>query len=516
MTIHPSLAQPSTPPQHPTHGFWRPLPPPPPPPPTVRPSPPRRRSPTPPSRSRTPPSLPGVMDNLHFRRPQRLHLHQKVINLCALSVILFVSAFPTASAEIKNMRIVDDSRPMILFEQFGFNQGGDATVSVKRVSWKSLSRRQDVPFQPGLMGFVLIRQAAYDRVDNESRYTAGGYCPLSSRYVHVLFTFQALGSAFAYNGSVSIAESDEYSLLFSNCQSGFLVSMDVHTEMYNVRDGGEKDFLPIGQIPLPKLYFVFSLVYAAFLLAWVAVCVQQRPTVDKIHMIMGALLLFKALKLVCAAEDMSFVRQTGTPHGWDIVFYIFGFLKGVTLFTVIVLIGTGWSFLKPYLQEREKKVLMVVIPLQVVENIASIIIGESGPAERDWLTWNQIFLLVDIICCCAVFFPIIWSIRSLREASKTDGKAARNLAKLTLFRHFYVVVVGYLYFTRIVISAVAALLNYRQRWVSTALVEGASLAFYVFVFYNFQPVERNPYLFIHDEEEAAAARELENDEEFEL
>lgn len=159
---------------------------------------------------------------------------------------------------------------------------------------------------------------------------------------------------------------------------------------------------------------------------------------------------------------------------------------------------------------------MIVIPLQVVENIASVVIGETGPAERDWLTWNQIFLLVDIICCCAVFFPIIWSIRSLREASKTDGKAARNLAKLTLFRHFYVVVVGYLYFTRIVVSAVGALLGYRQRWVSTAMVEGASLAFYMFVFYNFQPVERNPYLYIHDEEEEAAARELEDGEEFEL
>lgn len=169
-----------------------------------------------------------------------------------------------------------------------------------------------------------------------------------------------------------------------------------------------------------------------------------------------------------------------------------------------------------HLQEREKKVLMVVIPLQVIENVASVVIAETGPSERDWLTWNQIFLLVDVVCCFAVFLPIIWSIRSLREASKTDGKAARNLEKLTLFRQFYVVVVGYLYFTRIAVAALGAILGYRHRWVSAAMAEAASLAFYLFVFYNFQPAERNPYWYVHDDEEAAAAFELEDDEDFEL
>ena len=38
-------------------------------------------------------------------------------------------------------------------------------------------------------------------------------------------------------------------------------------------------------------------------------------------------------------------------------------------FTLIVLIGT-WSFLRHYLQEKDKKVPMIVILLQVVSNIA--------------------------------------------------------------------------------------------------------------------------------------------------
>ena len=58
----------------------------------------------------------------------------------------------------------------------------------------------------------------------------------------------------------------------------------------------------------------------------------------------------------------------------NVLFYIFGFFKGIIL---IVLIGTGWSFIKPNLQDKEKKVLMIVIPLQVIANVAQVVIDES-------------------------------------------------------------------------------------------------------------------------------------------
>ncbi|KAL6575804.1 hypothetical protein OROHE_000785 [Orobanche hederae] len=92
-------------------------------------------------------------------------------------------------------------------------------------------------------------------------------------------------------------------------------------------------------------------------------------------------------------SDKHYVKVTGTPHGWDVLFYIFQFIRVVLLFTVIVSIGTGWSFFKPALQKNEKKVLMIVIPLQVLANIASIVIGETGPFIKDWahigvFIWN--------------------------------------------------------------------------------------------------------------------------------
>ncbi len=291
--------------------------------------------------------------------------------------------------------------------------------------------------------------------------------------------------------------------------------MAVRTEVFNYDRDGSKDYLSAGRTHLPSLFFVFSIAYFAFLGFWIYICFTNKRSVHRIHLLMASLLLMKALNLICAAEDKHYVKVSGTPHGWDVLFYIFQFIRVVLLFTVIVLIGTGWSFLKPFLQEKEKKVLMIVIPLQVLANLASVVIGETGPFIKDWVTWNQVFLLVDIICCCAIIFPIVWSIRSLRETSKTDGKAARNLAKLTLFRQFYMVVIGYLYFTRIVVFAIRTIAAYKYQWVSNAAEEVASLVFYMVMFYMFRPVDKNEYFVLDDEEEEAAEVAL-RDEEFEL
>lgn len=43
----------------------------------------------------------------------------------------------------------------------------------------------------------------------------------------------------------------------------------------------------------------------------------------------------------------------------------FGRLKGALLFITIALIGTGWAFVKHILSDKDKKIFMIVIPLQV-------------------------------------------------------------------------------------------------------------------------------------------------------
>ncbi|XP_073066615.1 protein CANDIDATE G-PROTEIN COUPLED RECEPTOR 7-like [Primulina eburnea] len=426
-------------------------------------------------------------------------------------VFSLVVILPPMAAEIKTLKISSDSRAMILFERFGFTHTGQANISVSSVSVDSPGASADSSH----LGFFLLSEESLIQVLVELQQTPS-FCVLESKYTTHLFTFRDLSPPprSSFQRSYPITSPNEYSLFFANCAPDSTVSMEVRTELYNL-DGPVKDFLSAGLTQLPSLYFCFSVVYFAFFGFWIFICLKNRRVVHRIHALMGLLVIMKALNLLAAAEDKHYVKVTGTPHGWDVLFYIFQFIRVVLLFTVIILIGTGWSFLKPFLQEREKKVLMIVIPLQVLANVASVVIGETGPFIKDWVTWNQVFLLVDIICCCAIIFPIVWSIRSLRETSKTDGKAARNLAKLTLFRQFYIVVIGYLYFTRIVVFALRTIAAYKYQWVANAAEEIASLAFYAVIFYMFRPVEKNEYFVLDEEEEEAAELAL-RDEEFEL
>ena len=91
-------------------------------------------------------------------------------------------------------------------------------------------------------------------------------------------------------------------------------------------------------------------------------------------------------------------------------------------------------------------------------------------------------------------FPIVWSIRHLRRAADVDGKAQINLHKLQLFRQFYVIVVAYIYFTRIVVLLLESTIPFNMLWIGPAFTELATLIFYVFTGYKFRPALDNPYI----------------------
>ncbi|XP_030540153.1 protein CANDIDATE G-PROTEIN COUPLED RECEPTOR 7 [Rhodamnia argentea] len=425
------------------------------------------------------------------------------------SILLLLAS--AAVAEIQFSEIRSDDRPIIPLDDFGFTHRGWLELNVSGIALSKAG------LELGNLGFFLCTRDSWLNVLKELE-EEDITCALQSSHVKHVFTFEKLGQRTSFDVEFDQEDANQYTLIFANClQQQLRVSMDVRSAMYNL-DGksGRRDYLSAGKTILPRVYYLFSLIYFVLAGLWVYVLYKKRLTVFKIHFFMLAVLIMKGLNLLCEAEDKSYIKRTGSAHGWDVLFYIFSFLKGITLFTLIVLIGTGWSFLKPYLQDKEKKVLMIVIPLQVVANIAQVVVDETGPYGQDWVTWKQVFLLVDVVCCCAVLFPIVWSIKNLREAARTDGKAAVNLMKLTLFRQYYIVVICYIYFTRVVVYALETITSYKYLWTSVVAAELATLAFYAFTGYKFRPEAHNPYFAIDDEEEEAAAEALKLEDEFEL
>ncbi|XP_051145014.1 protein CANDIDATE G-PROTEIN COUPLED RECEPTOR 7-like [Andrographis paniculata] len=433
-----------------------------------------------------------------------------------LLFLILLSAASRAAAEIRFTELRSDTRQIIPVDEFGFTHRGQLELNLTQLS---LTGTNPNPSALSKVGFFLVTMDAWIHVLQQIEERDID-CVLSSSAVKVVFTFDRLPTPVPsdYNVLYSETTADQYTLLFANCFPQLAVTMKVRSAMYNLEDGksNNRDYLSAGKTVLPRVYFFFSMVYFVLAATWIYVLYKKRLTIFRIHFFMLAVVLLKMLNLLCEAEDKSYIKRTGSAHGWDVLFYIFSFLKGIMLFTLIVLIGTGWSFLKPYLQDKEKKVLMIVIPLQVVANIAQVVIDEKGQIAQDWVTWKQVFLLVDVICCCAVLFPIVWSIKNLREAAKTDGKAAVNLMKLTLFRQYYIVVICYIYFTRVVVYALETITSYRYLWTSIVAGELATLGFYVFTGYKFKPEAHNPYFVLDDEEEEAAAEQLKLEDEFEL
>jgi hypothetical protein len=118
---------------------------------------------------------------------------------------------------------------------------------------------------------------------------------------------------------------------------------------------------------------------------WLVHLRRNSEKIHKIHHLMTALVAFKSLTLLFEGVRYHFIRTLGHPTGWSILFYSLNFIKGMLFFTVILLIGMGWSMLKPFLNDREKKIMLVVLPLQVLFNIAIIVVSDS-------LLWNNYLL----------------------------------------------------------------------------------------------------------------------------
>jgi hypothetical protein len=427
--------------------------------------------------------------------------------LLACVVLLCVLA-TSAVAMRHSLTIKRDHRTHFLIEKFGFKAGGQLKLNVTDI---------EIPIGPlynvKTMGLVVtVSKAEFVNYNFQ-----GDKCPFpmdslkkgveevqgTGKTQVLTFPMREL-SRLILEETVSEEQAGLWSLYWVVCSTTQpSYSFNLKLEQWNVLPNGKRSYLPTGELPLPYIYGTFVIITLAMFGFWIFYfMISKNRKVNTVHYMMTVLLFFKVLALFCQTFMYATMARTGDAQGWNIAYYIFQSARAIALFTVVLMIGTGFTFLKAFLTDSDKRLFFIVLPAQVIANIALIITEETMPGSSNWIVWLYIFRAVDIICCAAVLIPIVSSMNSLKSASQTDGKARASLDKLVLFRRFYLIVICYIYFTRIIVLLLTSTLPYSRAWVGPFFAEFAAVCFYLITGHQFRPIKDNPYFQALDQDES--------------
>ncbi|XP_069742503.1 protein GPR107-like isoform X2 [Narcine bancroftii] len=420
----------------------------------------------------------------------------------------FLKKKPPTDASV-TLFVFDFRTQQITVLKFGSNQppitdvGSTASLSLEGKASKAAANTQG---ESNKFGKAKVNETADQSAEEQKGKPKSLDNSAEPKVATEIVSLRKNNASYSFMFSFTINTDEEqglYSLYFHNCYSGKTSLQSIKFDMdITIVEYNPGSYLSAGEIPLPKLYISMAFFFFLAGVVWVYTLRKRSNDVFKIHWLMGALAFTKSLSLVFHAIDYHFISTQGYPiEGWAVVYYITHLLKGALLFITIALIGTGWAFVKHILSDKDKKIFMIVIPLQVLANVAYIIIESTEEGTTEYGLWKEILFLVDLLCCGAILFPVVWSIRHLQEASATDGKAAINLAKLKLFRHYYVMIVCYIYFTRIIAILIKIIVPFQWKWLYQFLDELATLVFFCLTGYKFRPASDNPYLQLSQNEE---------------
>ncbi|KAF9428908.1 hypothetical protein BGZ94_000569 [Podila epigama] len=314
-------------------------------------------------------------------------------------------------------------------------------------------------------------------------------------------------ATFHYKREIKAGEENKWTTLFINCPKRAL-SFKLKTTEVNPGP----NYLSAGDIPLPKVYAAVAVAYFVASIIWLHTLTRKDTKVFWPHKLMFILVLMIGIQKTFQAIKVHYMGQGIDAEGWTVMFYIFAFLKGSLSILIITLIASGWMFIKPFLSQKDKKIISIIIPTQILSNIAQTVRNETAIGSLNWEFWTQVFPLVDIFSCIVIVAVIVQTQRHLSEAAEVEGKVAESKSKYKLWGSFYLITVVYMYATRILIQVMTAIVPFQYNlWFVELCNEAITLGFYATVGFKFRPYANNPYTLIdeddneHDLEEGTSA-----------
>lgn len=412
----------------------------------------------------------------------------KAVGAFVMAVVVALALSARVDALKTRTHLQHIQHPTVFLEKFMFTPGGTLNASVTIPGDKNLPATMSM----GLFAVISSSNVAkFTFKDNRCPLNPSVIKELNANSTGLMFESFSLKKPLQ-STSLEISRANHgvwyIYLIFCGPFSPQL-SADVSLTLDNVDISGAVSYLSAGEIPLPWVYFYCGLVYLGLFLWWLRRQFISWKNVNYLHWLILALVFFKTIAILCQSFMYMTLSKTGIAKGWDIAFYVFHAVRALLLFVLILMIGSGWNMFKAFLSYRDRLLLLIVVPLQVIANVGITVCEEYSLRNL----WFYIFHTLDIICCVLVLVPIIQNIETMQSRADNDDKARKILEKLTRIRHFYLIVVGYIYVTRVLSGFLSWVLPPGIAWVSNLIVEAATIALYVVTGYEFRPTKDNAY-----------------------
>ncbi|SAM04725.1 hypothetical protein [Absidia glauca] len=396
------------------------------------------------------------------------------------------------------LEVVGDERKLVQVADFGFLEGGQLTLTLEDYQLSNST-------SPGMVAFYVRKGHAIGNVFPEPSSPTGDTASDSACFLDNSFVKDELDDQVAEIHNVPVPFTDPWiihlevgsqeagvwQVIFVNCKD---TSVSFKLTVDEVNPGN--NHLSAGDSPLPLVYGISSFAYLSAAAYWIHLLLIRKDTrVFRAHWLMLVLMVIIVVNKALQSAKYHYMKIGVLSGGWSIGFYVFASIKGLLSILIIVLLASGWMFIKPFLSSRDKSVISIVVPLQILANVASAIGGEAALGSADWPFWNMLFPIIDLMACGIILWTILQTRKNLGTGSTADGKETDVLGKYKLWSSFYVVTLIYIYVTRIIVQLLQAILPFQYvSWFGEAVSEIATLSFYVFI----GPFANNPYMQVAD------------------
>ena len=214
--------------------------------------------------------------------------------------------------------------------------------------------------------------------------------------------------------------------------------------------------------PYYKLLFFF--VFLLMLYSWASYCWRNKLYANRVHLVLGVLLVSKTLLQFCEFFSLTHFAAKG-KHDFTTSLYLFVLgLKSAVFLAAVLLLGSGWVYLRPFLGKQEKRAISLVLALQIAASVFFALSKKEDTNFSTELGAEAFSFLIELFCFIYSFSVILATIKELENAVGVKEKEKFNLLKLKQFQRFYKIVMVFYYSSNIFMWVLSAILPIFLTW----------------------------------------------------